>query len=304
MDLRQLQTFVEVVERGSFSAAADALGVTQPAVSQQIQTLERMLGEPIIDRSGRRAAPTDRGEVLHRYALRMLALRDELARELAQDSDQPTGHLIVGASTGPGEHVLPQLLGGFRAAHPRVEVTLRVDATGSVIDRVLDRDLELGVVGARRSHRALEFEPFLRDRVVLAVPAGHRFAGRAVSLEELVAEPQVVMQPGAGIRSVIEEELREAGVRVRDLNVAMEAGLQESAKSAVEAGYGVCFFSSLAVQKELRLGTLATAEVTGLDPVRDFYSVRLATRSRRRLTDAFLQWCRERLAADFAPVRL
>ena len=131
MDLRQLQTFVEVVERGSFSAAADALGVTQPAVSQQIQTLERMLGEPLIDRSGRRAAPTDRGEVLHRYALRMLALRDELARELAQDSDQPTGHLIVGASTGPGEHVLPQLLGGFRAAHPRVEVTLRVDATGS-----------------------------------------------------------------------------------------------------------------------------------------------------------------------------
>src|SRR6476619_1040848 len=186
MDLRQLQTFVEVVERGSFSAAADALGVTQPAVSQQIQTLERMLGEPLIDRSGRRAAPTDRGEGLHRYALRMLALRDELPRELAQDSDQPTGHLIVGASTGPGEHVLPQLLGGFRAAHPRVEVTLRVDATGSVLDRVLDRDL--GVVGARRSLRALEFAPFLRDRVVLAVRAGHRFAGRAVSLDELVAE--------------------------------------------------------------------------------------------------------------------
>jgi DNA-binding transcriptional LysR family regulator len=299
MDLRQLQTFVEVVERGSFSAAADALGVTQPAVSQQIQTLERMMGAPLIDRSGRRATPTDRGEVLHRYALRMLVLRDELARELAQDSDQPTGHLIVGASTGPGEHVLPQLLGSFRAAHPHVEVTLRVDATGSVIDRVLDRELELGVVGARRSHRALEFEPFLRDRVVLAVPAGHRFAGRVVSLAELVAEPQVVMQSGAGVRTVIEDELRRAGVRVRDLTVAMELGLQESAKSAVEAGHGVCFLSSLAVEKELRLGTLATAEVAGLDPVRDFYSVRLATRSRRRLTDAFLAWCRERLAADF-----
>jgi DNA-binding transcriptional LysR family regulator len=304
MDLRQLQTFVEVVERGSFSAAADALGVTQPAVSQQIQTLERMLGAPLIDRSGRRAAPTDRGEVLHRYALRMLTLRDELARELAQDSDQPTGHLVVGASTGPGEHVLPQLLGGFRAAHPRVEVTLRVDATGSVIDRVLDRGLELGVVGARRSHRALEFEPFLRDRVVLAVPAGHRFAGRIVTLAELVAEPQVVMQPGAGVRTVIEDELRQRGVRVRDLTVAMESGLQESAKSAVEAGYGVCFLSSLAVAKELRLGSLATAEVEGLDPVRDFYSVRLATRSRRRLTDAFLAWCRERLVADFEAVHV
>jgi DNA-binding transcriptional LysR family regulator len=178
-------------------------------------------------------------------------------------------------------------------------VTLRVDATGSVIDRVLDRDLELGVVGARRSHRVLEFEPFLRDRVVLAVPAGHRFAGRVVTLAELVAEPQIVMQSGAGVRTVIEDELRHAGVRVRDLTVAMELGLQESAKSAVEAGHGVCFLSSLAVEKELRLGTLATAAVAGLDPVRDFYSVRLATRSRRRLTDAFLAWCRVRLTADF-----
>jgi DNA-binding transcriptional LysR family regulator len=297
MDLRQLQTFVEVAERGSFSAAADALGVTQPAVSQQIQTLERMLGATLIDRSARRAVPTDRGEVLHRYALRMLALRDEMARELASDSGEPAGHLIVGASTGPGEHVLPQLLGGFHAAHQRVEVTLRVDATGAVIDRILDRDLELGVVGARRSHRALEFEPFLRDRVVLAVPAGHRFAGRTVSLPELVAEPQIVMQSGAGVRTVIEDELRRAGVRPRDMAVAMELGLQESAKSAVEAGHGVCFLSSLAVEKELRLGTLATADVAGLDPVRDFYSVRLATRSRRRLTDAFLAWCRDRIGS-------
>jgi LysR family transcriptional regulator, low CO2-responsive transcriptional regulator len=299
MDLRQLQTFVEVVDRGSFSAAADALGVTQPAVSQQIQTLERTMGAALIDRSGRRATPTERGEVLHRHALRMLAVRDDLARDLAQASDQPSGHLVVGASTGPGEHVLPQLLGSFRAAHPGVEVTLRVDATGAVIDRVLDRDLELGVVGARRSHRALEFEPFLRDRVVLAVPAGHRFAGRVVSVAEVVAEPQIVMQSGAGVRTVIEDELRQAGVRLRDLKVAMELGLQESAKSAVEAGYGVCFLSSTALEKELRLGTLATAEVAGLDPVRDFFSVRLATRSHRRLTDAFLAWCSERLSDDF-----
>src|SRR6476620_11378606 len=102
MDLRQLQTFVEVAERGSFSAAADALGVTQPAVSQQIQTLERTLGAPLRDRAGSLAAPTDRGEVLHRYALRILALREPLARELAQDAAAPHGHLVVGASTGPG----------------------------------------------------------------------------------------------------------------------------------------------------------------------------------------------------------
>src|SRR5204862_7756937 len=138
---------------------------------------------------------------------------------------------------------------------------------------------------------------FLRDRVILAVPGGHRFAGRTVELAELVREPLIVMQAGAGVRTVIEDELRHAGVRLRDLNVAMEMGLQESAKAAVEAGYGVSFLSQLAVERELRLGTLATAEVDGIDPVRDFSTVRPATRRPSRPTEAFLDWSRRRLEA-------
>jgi DNA-binding transcriptional LysR family regulator len=297
MDLRQLQTLVEVLERGSFSAAADALGVTQPAVSQQVATLERTLGGPLVDRSGRRATATERGDIVYRHALRLLAARDELARELAETGGELTGHLVVGASTGPGEHVLPGLLGRFRAAHPRVMVTLRVESTGTVIDRVLDHDLELGVVGARRPHRALVFEPFLRDRLVLAVPPGHRFAGRTVALRELVDEPLIVEQEGAGVRRVIEAELRRVGVRPRDLNVTMELGLQESAKAAVEAGFGVSFLSIAVIAKELELATLATAEVEGIDPVREFYSVRPAARRAGRVTERFLDWCCGELAA-------
>src|SRR4051812_15884262 len=276
MDLRQLRTLAEVADRGSFSAAAEALGVSQPAVSQQIRALEREIGEPLLDRGGRGARLTERGVMVHRYAQRMLALSDEFQRELADGDGELTGSLVVGSSTGLGEHVLPLLLGGFRAEHPKVTVSLRIEATSTVIDRVLARELELGVVGATRPHRVLTYEPFLRDRVVLAVPAGHRFAGRTVELAELVREPLILMQAGAGVRTVIEEELRRAGVRLRDLNVAMEMGLQESAKAAVEAGYGVSFLSELAVERELRLGTLATADVAGLDVVRDFSAVRPA----------------------------
>jgi DNA-binding transcriptional LysR family regulator len=191
--------------------------------------------------------------------------------------------------------VLPLLLGGFHREHPRVTVALRVEATATVIQRVADRELELGLVGAELPHRSLVYEPFLRDRIVLAVPPGHRFAERTVSLEELSAEPLIVMQQGAGVRTVIEDELRRAGVRPRDLRVEMELGLQESAKAAVEAGYGVSFVSRLAVRRELELGTLATAEVAGIDPVRDFSTVRLAGRPPGRLVEAFLAWCRPRL---------
>ena len=295
MDLRHLRTLSEVAERGSFSAAAEVLGVSQPAVSQQIASLERELGERLIDRSGRRARLTERGVLVNRYAQRMLALSDEFRRELA-DQGELTGALVVGSSTGLGEHVLPLLLGGFREQHPNVTVSLRIEATSTVIDRVLARELELGVVGAVRPHRALVYEPFLRDRVILAVPPGHRFAGGTVELDQLVGEPLILMQSGAGVRTVIEEELRRAGVRPRDLRVAMELGLQESAKAAVEAGFGVSFLSQLAVERELRLGTLATAEVAGIDPVRDFSTVRSATQRPSRLIEAFLGWSRTRLA--------
>jgi molybdate transport repressor ModE-like protein len=302
MDLRQLRTLSEIADRGSFSAAAEALGVSQPAVSQQIRALEREVGEPLIDRSGRRARLTERGELVRRYAQRMLALSDEFERELADGGGELTGSLVVGSSTGLGEHVLPLLLGGFRAEHPGVSVSLRIEATSTVIDRVLARELELGVVGAVRAHRALAYEPFLRDRVILAVPAGHRFAGHSVGLDELVAEPLILMQSGAGVRTVIEDELRRAGVRPRDLNVAMELGLQESAKAAVEAGFGVSFLSQLAVERELRLGTLATADVDGIDPVRDFQTVRPATHEPGRLVAEFLAWSRDWVAGRFGPL--
>ena len=295
MELRQLETLAAVADRGSFSSAAEALGISQPAVSQQIQTLERHIGSPLIDRSGRRARLTERGEDVLRHARRLLAARDELTRELADQDGELAGHLVVGSSTGLGEHVLPPLLGGFRELHPAVSVTLRVEVTVTVIDRVLERELELGVVGATRANRALVYEPFLEDRIVLAVPAGHRFAGRTIGLDELVAEPLIVMQAGAGVRTVIEDELRRAGVRARDLRIAMEMGLQESAKAAVEAGYGVSFLSSLALDRELRLGTLATAEVDGIDPVREFSTVRPAHTPPSRLVEAFLAYCRDTL---------
>lgn len=295
MDTKQLNALCAVIERSSFSQAAEQLGVTQPAVSLAIRSLEKRLGQQLIDRSGRTVEPTPAGQIAYRHAQRVLAAERELLRSLEDESDELSGPLIVGASTGPGERVLPAILGAFHRANPEVLVSLRVDDTETIIDRVLDRQLEFGIVGAERSHRALVFEPFLRDEMVLAVPVGHPFAGRAVSLEELVATPMVIQQEGAGVRTVIERELRNAGLRPRDLDVVAELGLQESAKSAVEAGLGVTFLSSLAVEQEVAEGRLATATVDGLQTGRLFYSVRSTARPPGRLATAFLAYAREAL---------
>jgi DNA-binding transcriptional LysR family regulator len=296
MDTRQLAAFCAVVERKSFSQAAERLGVTQPAVSLQVRSLEKRLGRKLLDRSGRRVEPTEAGLALYRGAQRMLQLEGQLVEELeAGDRGEPRGMLQVGSSTGPGSTVVPVLLCAFQRANPGVAVSLSISDTQSVVDRVAERELELGVVGAARRHRGVVFEPFFRDEVVLAVPPGHRFAGRVVALDDLREEPLIVMQEGAGVRQVIEDELRGAGTRLRDLEPRLELGLQESVKAAVVAGYGVTFISRAAIEADLGAGTLATARVKGLDPKREISLVRSAGRSPTRAAEAFLEFARARL---------
>ena len=297
MDTRQLAAFCAVVELQSFSQAAERLGVTQPAVSLQVRALEKRLGKRLLDRSGRRVEPTEAGLALYRGAQRMLALEGQLLDDLdSTEGGELGGTLQVGSSTGPGSTVVPVLLCEFQRQNPGVAVSLAISDTQSVVERVADRELELGIVGAARRHRGVTFEPFFRDDVVLACPPGHRFAGKSVTLDDLKEEPLIVMQEGAGVRQVIEDELRQAGTRLRDLQPRLELGLQESARSAVAAGYGVTFISRAAIEADLAAGTLATAKVKGLDPARDVSLVRAAGRSPTRAAEAFVEFAKGRLS--------
>src|ERR687885_1295354 len=296
MDTRQLAAFCAVVERKSFSQAAERLGVTQPAVSLQIRSLEQRLGRQLLDRSGRRVEPTEAGLRLYASARRLLALEEQLLEDVTGgDEGDLAGTLDLGASTGPGGAVVPVLLCEFQERHPRVHIRLTVSDTQTVVDQVAERELELGIVGAARRHRGVVFEPFFRDEVVLACPAGHRFAGTTITLDDLRNERLLVMQEGAGVRQVIEDELRAAGTRLRDLDVRLELGLQESVRSAVAAGQGVTFISRTAIDADVAAGTIATARVRGLDPAREIFLVRSSGRAETRAAQAFVAFARARL---------
>src|SRR5436305_703772 len=297
MDTRQLNAFCEVVERKSFSQAAERLGVTQPAVSLQVRALEKRLGTQLVDRSGRRVEPTESGLKLYRSAQRLLALEEEIVSELAEEATgELDGTLEIGASTGPGGVVLSQLLCQFAVAHPTLHVALSVFDTQTIVDRVADRTLQLGVVGAAPRHRGVEYEPFFRDTVVLACPPGHAFAGRTITVEELQTEQLIVMQEGAGVRQMIEDELRRAGTRLRDLGVRLELGLQESVTSAVRGGYGVTFISRSSIEDDLAAGLPVEARVEGLELEREILLVRASGRAETRAARAFTEFARERLS--------
>lgn len=295
MDTRQLAAFCAVVEKKSFSQAAERLGVTQPAVSLQIRALEKRLGVQLVDRSGRRVEPTEAGQRLYRNAQRVLAAEELLLDELT-DGERVSGRFELGASTGPGGSVVPILLGELAQTYPDLSVALTVADTQRIIELVADRAVELGVVGFARRHRSVVFEPLFRDQVVLACPPGHRFAGQTISLDDLREETLILMQEGAGVREAIEDELRVAGVRPRDFGARLELGLQESVRAAVEAGVGVTFISRSAIEAGLAAGTLAEAHVKGLEPSREIFLARAAGRTLTRAAQAFLDLARERLA--------
>jgi DNA-binding transcriptional LysR family regulator len=296
MDTRQLAAFCAVVERRSFSQAAERLGVTQPAVSLQVRALEKRLGTQLLDRSGRRVEPTEAGWRLFRGAQRLLSLEEQLIDEVAAEGGgELAGELQIGASTGPAAIVVPLLLCEFQRSHPDVRVAFEVHDTQTVVERVADRELELGIVGAARRHRGVRFEPFLRDEVILACPPGHAFAGRTISVDELRGEDLITMQDGAGVRQVVEDELRRLGIRMRDLDVHLQLGLQESVRSAVVAGYGVAFISRTAIESELADGRLGEARVEGIDARRDVSLARSTGRVSSRVADAFVAFAREQL---------
>jgi DNA-binding transcriptional LysR family regulator len=297
MDTRQLAAFCEVVERRSFSQAAERLGVTQPAVSLQVRALEKRLGTQLLDRSGRRVEPTEAGLRLFRGAQRLLQLEEQMLDEVASDgAGTLTGELSIGASTGPAAVAVPVLLCEFQRHHPELRVALEVHDTQTVVDLVADRELELGIVGAARRHRAVRFEQILEDEVILICPPGHSFAGRTVGIDDLRAETLILMQAGAGVRQVVEDELRSMGVRLRDLSTSLELGLQESVRSAVQAGYGVTFISRTAVESDLAAGTLAEARLEGMNAKREISLVRASGRAQTRAADEFVAFVRGREA--------
>jgi DNA-binding transcriptional LysR family regulator len=295
LNVKFLRTFVRVVENKSFTQAAEELHLTQPAVSFQIRSLEETYGVELLDRSGREIIPTASGRVLLTHARQILDLYARSQQEIDRLNDLVRGTLTVGASTGPGEHVLPQLLGRFKHRYPEIQVVLRISRTQEIIRQVQERTLEIGIVGARVKDDAILFQPFIKDDLIIIAAPQHRWAGAGpVRLNDVLQEPFILQQQGAGIRTMLESGLSERGLGVEDLNVYMELGLQESVKTAVAEGFGIGIISRFAVRQELALGTLVQVPVDDLPAFRDeFYLVRHRKRKLSRLTEVFLSYAKE-----------
>lgn len=290
-DLPHLSTFARAAERGSFTAAAAELGITQAAVSQRIAALEGELRVSLFDRRAGRISLTEAGQRLYPFARRILELHEEARRDLGGSRPAVSGDLPIAASSIPGECFLPALLSAFRASHPRVHVRATVGDSGSAIRDVEKGRATLGLIGQRAEKPALETRPIGRDSLVLLVPSGHPWATRrTVSLDDLAREPLIIRESGSGSRLALEKGLERAGRSLAELDISLELGSNAAIKDAVKRGLGVAFLSRFCVEGELDSNGLRAVAVRGLRLTRDFHLVYHRRRPLSRAASIFLHF--------------
>jgi DNA-binding transcriptional LysR family regulator len=295
MNLEILRTFVEVVDRGSQSAAARHLGISQPAVSKQLQRLEAELDACLLARDRRGAhALTPVGQKVLAFARETLARADQLAQDLADLKAEVQGVVRVAASTIPGEYLLPALLAGFRNAYPLVEPRLTIAGTSDVVAKLVSGEADVGFVGATIDHPRLTLEPFEVDEVVVAVPADHPFAGRTtLSMAELAEQPLILRESGSGTRLSVEAALARQGLSLPSEATALILGSTAAVIQAVEQGLGIGFVSSRSVVQRVAAGRLACLRVEGLNLRRPLYLACLDPVAGSRPVQVFLAFVRE-----------
>jgi DNA-binding transcriptional LysR family regulator len=275
IDFRHLETFCRVASLRSFSKAAEDLFLTQPTVSGHILSLEQSLSLRLFDRAGREVRLTKAGEVFLKYASKILFSRRDLLNALSEFSRGIRGELFLGASTIPGEYILPRLVGDFKKEHPHSILSLKIADTKEIIQDVLQGDVEFGIIGAKLDHPSLHFEKYEEDEIIVVASSSHPLTRKKkVQVEELQNEPWIIREEGSGTQMAVEKALRKKGKSLRQFNVVMKMGSTSSVKEGLKAKLGLAFISARATEEELNRGLLSRIVVEGIDAIpRQIYIV-------------------------------
>lgn len=293
MNLNYLRTYVEVIKRGSFSEVAKRLSISQPAVSFQVQKLERDLGVRLIDRGQKAVTMTDAGKRLLRFAEAVEGERAHLMRDLDQLREEVIGNIVIAASTIPGEVLLPPILGEFKALHPAIGARVDVSDSLTVIAGVKDGTYDLGFCGIAPVGKEVEHFKVAQDEIVLIVFPEHPFAQREeVSFPELEEDLLIFREETSGTQRSLKSLLAKAGLDLGKWSSNLVLGTTQAVVSAVEVGVGIAFVSNLAIKKSLALGLVKEVAIEGLRLRRDFYCVYRKEKIVSRLLGEFIAFVR------------
>jgi DNA-binding transcriptional LysR family regulator len=292
MDFDQLTTFIEVAKLGNFSRAGQKVFRSQSAVSAQIRQLEQEYGEKLLDRAGKAVRLTPAGEVFFEYANRMLRLRNESLRAVADQGTTPRGILAIGANEATCLYVLPDVFADYTRLFPAVQITIYRNFSRKILERVEDGSVDVGIVTLPIKSPSLKVHPIYRDRLMVMVSARNPLAKqKSVTLADLISQPLIFPKTGY-TRQMLDKLFRPYSSQMK---VRMELPSIGMIKSFVVAGLGVSIISASFARDEVKSGEAKLLNLDDCEPMsRELGLIYRADRTLPRAATAFIDMIRQR----------
>lgn len=274
MNLRHLAVFHAIAETGGINRAAERLLVSQPAVSRQVHALESALGVTLLERHSRGVHLTEAGRILADYARRLFEIESQAGQVLADLRSLHTGVLKLGGSMSLGNYFLPEVIAAFNHDYPKIEVSLEVANTDTILNAVRQNSVDLGFVEGAFDKSQFESRIFMHDELIVIASPAHPFAGKgSMSFPRLCRQACIMREPGSGTRATLDRVLAQAGVEGHKFTLTL--GSPEAVKRAVQADAGLAVASNLTVVNELADGSLVHIPLTGPSMRRALHRVTL-----------------------------
>jgi DNA-binding transcriptional LysR family regulator len=290
LEFNQLESFISVVKHKSFSQAAKELYITQPTVSNNIQSLEKELNTTLLDRTSKDITLTEAGRKLYEFAVELINTRDKARHTIMDHSEKIEGEIEISASSIPEQYILPYIIKDFLSIYPDVSFSVNHKDSKNIVDDILEGINYFGMVGAKYCSDKLEYMGFYEDELVLAVPDNERYpwpAGEYVDIDVLYTEKLIIRKKGSGTRRLIEQRLSAKGIDLDDLNIVSLAESNEMIKKMIELGLGVSFVSEISIKNEVDLKLIKPLRIKDLNLERSFYFVHNKRRTLPPAVEAF-----------------
>jgi DNA-binding transcriptional LysR family regulator len=286
VNLNLLKTFITVVEEGNFSKGAQKLHLSQPAVSMQMQTLAQELEIELFLKVGKKIQLTEGGLILYKEGKTLLENWEKLLKNLDNFKNQLSGKLKIGASTIPGLYYLPKRIKKFKELYPKTDFIINIDHSQKIIEELVEGEIDLAFVGKRVNKAGISSCKWMKDNLVLIKPKEFPLNSK-IEVKDLKKYPLIIRKEGSATRALMEEKLKEKGIKLEDLNIVLELDSTESVIASVEAGIGLSFVSEIAAAKYLKLGTIEILPID-LDLSRDLFYAFRSERIHNNLLETFL----------------
>lgn len=290
MDLRQLETFIQVANSKSFSRAAEKLYITQPTVTNHVQNLEKELGTLLINRSGKNISLTDAGSLLYKYAINIVNSCEMAKFDLAAYKGKIQGHVSIFSSSVPRKYILPNIIHDFLSIYPDVSFTLADNDSKNVTNSILEGDTDFGIVGAKYSSNNLNYIDLMEDRLLLITPNSTKFNKpnfSTLKLKDILKENILLREEGSGTRNLLEFELKKNKLNLNSLNIIAYIEDTETIKELVSLGTGVSFISEKAIEEDIKSERYKAFYIEDFNLTREFYFVYHNKRQLSPLNETF-----------------